>query len=107
MIPQMTDEFLNPLEEQTYPSYTYKMNISSGRISGFTDGQEAMRQAIYKRLQTPRGRYAVYSPYYGLDYEDFFGMPLEWVVAVLPDRIKETLSYDDRIRSVEDINVDI
>lgn len=105
MIPQISEEFLGLLEEPVHSSYTYKMDLSNQRISGYTDGQEAMKQAIYKRLQTPRERYSVYSPSYGLQYEDFFGMPLDWVAAVLPERIREALSYDDRIQTVEDISV--
>lgn len=104
MIPQISEEFLSLIDEPVYPSYTYKRDVDNCRISGYTDGQEAMKQAIYKRLQTPRGRYKVYSPFYGLEYEDLFGMPFEWVTAVLPDRIKDALSFDERIQGVDAFN---
>lgn len=106
MIPDLSENFLTPIEDEAYSSYTYKMNIDTERINGYIDGQEAMKQAIYKRLLTPRGQYDVYSSSYGLDYNELFGMPIEWVIAVLPDMIKDTLNYDDRIQDISDIKVE-
>ena len=38
------------LQEQTYTNQTYK--LSDDKIEGFTDGLEALKQAVYKILAT-------------------------------------------------------
>ena len=102
MIPSLIDEFLDPTEERIYPSYTYKMALGGNTIRGYVDGLAAMRQAVYKQLLTHKGAYPIYSPDYGLDMRDLYGMPLDWVQAVLPDRITDALAFDDRISGVDD-----
>ena len=46
----------------TIPTKTYKMELeeNSNRISGFTDEQDAMKQAIYKIIRTERYKYIIY-----------------------------------------------
>lgn len=107
MIPAIIDEFEADFEEVFYPSYTYRMALDDKRIRGFTDGKDAMAQAIYKRLMTQRGAYPIYSSSYGFDAKDLFGMPTDWVCAVLPDRIKDALMPDDRISDVRDFSFQI
>lgn len=43
------------------PTKTYKMKLFGDRINGSTDEQEAMKQAIYKILNTERYSYPIYS----------------------------------------------
>ena len=107
MIPSLIDEFLEPIDEKAYPSYTYKMILDGDRLRGYIDGIAAMRQAVYKRLLTQKGAYPIYSPDYGLDLKDLYGMPVDWVQAVLPDRIRDSLSFDDRITGMDDFEFSI
>lgn len=89
------------LEFETQPSYTYAMHLDAGSISGMTDKQVAMRQAIYKILHTERYTYPVYSWDYGIELMDLFGKPTPYCEVELERRIKEALEWDDRINKVD------
>ena len=86
----------------TEPSHTYKMNIDKSNVRGYADEIEAMKQAIYKILLTERYQYIMYSGDYGIETEDLFGEPVEYVCPELERRITEALEQDDRIESVGD-----
>ncbi len=86
--------------EAEQPSKNYKMNISGESVSGFSDGLEAMRQVVYKILNTERYRNVIYSWNYGVELEDLFGQSIAFVCVELERRIKEALLQDDRVISV-------
>ena len=52
MIPSVTGFLEQDFEIETQPTNTYKMELESNLIRGYTDGQEAMKQAIFKILST-------------------------------------------------------
>ena len=81
------------------PTKTYKYYYDSddNNISGTTDGSDAIKQAIYKILNTDRKQYAIYSFNYGIDIQDLFGKDMDYVIARIPTRITEALVQDDRI----------
>jgi hypothetical protein len=83
------------------PTYTYRYNIKSQRIIGYTDKQEAMRQAIYKIVFTERYQWAIYSWNYGIELADLFGKPTTYCVPEIERRVKEALEWDDRIDFVD------
>ena len=91
------DEF----EFVIYPSKTYAMDLQNGWIRGFTDGQEAMKQAIYKVLNTERFTYGAYSNNYGVELNNLFGMPMTYVLPEIKRCITEALTWDSRIESVD------
>ena len=84
-----------------YPSNTYRLDLENKRILGYTDGIDAIKQAIYKILFTERYNYAIYSWNYGIELEDLFGKPKDFVYSDLETRITEALLQDDRINSVD------
>ena len=92
----------------TIPTKTYKMELeeNSDRISGFTDEQEAMKQAIYKIIRTERYKYIIYDWNYGIELEDLFGMPVNYCVPEIERRIKEALLQDTRISEVNNFEFD-
>lgn len=97
------DELLElDYEESIYPSKTYKLNTEKGRIVGFTDGVDAIKQAIYCILSTERYQYEAYDSNYGVELNDLIGQPMDYVVAEIQRRITEALTYDSRIETVED-----
>lgn len=79
---------------------TYKMKLFGDRINGKTDEQEAMKQAIYKILNTERYSYSIYSWNYGIELKDLFGKPKNFCKSELKRRIKEALIQDERILDV-------
>lgn len=106
MIPS-TVGFLNQdfeIEEQ--PSKIYKMDLKDISIRGFCDEKEAMKQAIFRILNTERYQYIIYSWNYGIETMDLYGEPTTWVVPELERRITEALSVDSRISSVTDFEHD-
>lgn len=82
------------------PTKTYKMKLFGDRINGKIDEQEAMKQAIYKILNTERYSYSIYSWNYGIELKDLFGKPKNFCKSELKRRIKEALIQDDRILDV-------
>lgn len=87
---------IKTLELKPYPSLTYSMN------TGFVDGVEALKESIYRILNTERYNYVIYSWDYGIELKDLIGEDIEYIKIVLPIRIEEALKQDDRILGVED-----
>lgn len=83
-----------------YPTRTWRADPSTGRLSGFTDGLEAMRQAVEIALSVRRFHWQIYSPNVGHEL-DVLGMDYNTARVRLRARIEEALSADARIRSVE------
>ena len=102
MIPSGNTLLTTELEVETLPSLNYAMNFELNRIVGKVDGLEAMRQVIYKILNTERYQYLIYSWNYGIELADLFGMPVDYCCAEIERRVVEALEADDRIDSVED-----
>ena len=104
MIPENYEKNENNITNERQPSRTYKINFESGKIAGFADGAEAVRQAVYKILNTERFENIIYSHNYGREFKDLYGKQRNFVYAELERRIKEALLWDDRINSVSDFS---
>lgn len=85
-------------EQQT--SRTYRIDWEKGRIAGFVDGLEAVKQAVFLILHTERYRYLIYTPDYGSELEGLIGRDPLFVQSELKRRIREALMQDDRIEDV-------
>ena len=106
-LPQGTDTDLNINIATTsiVPNKSYRMKIADEKILGNIDELDAIAQACYKILNTERYQYVIYSWNYGIKLQDLFGKPIPYVYSELPRRIKEALTQDDRINSVEDFEL--
>lgn len=107
MIPSTTAFLEQDFEITEQPTHTYKMNLESNLIRGYTDGQEAMKQAIYKILNTERYQYVMYSWNYGIELLDLYGEPVSYVCPELERRIREALTWNDRIQTVDNFEFNI
>lgn len=113
MLPDMDDyeddldEITDEMEELVIPDKTYNLNYASKRIEGLIDESDARAQAITKSLITEAEEYAVYDPGYGMIVSDLIGMPMNYAVSEIKDRIEETLLQDDRFDSVTFTDVQI
>lgn len=107
MIPSTTAFLEQDFEITEQPTHTYKMNLESNLIRGYTDGQEAVKQAIYKILNTERYQYVMYSWNYGIELLDLYGEPVSYVCPELERRITEALTWDDRIQTVDNFEFNI
>ena len=101
MIPSTNSILSTNLKVGRQPTKTYKMNIENNVINGFCDSLEAMKQVVYKILNTERYANIMYSWNYGIELADLFGEPVNYVISELQRRIAEALVQDDRITSVD------
>lgn len=101
--PALTQDF----EINKEPSLTYRLNPATERAVGYTEGLEAVKQAVYKILLTERYDYIIYSGNYGIELKDLFGQPVTYACPELERRIKDALTWDDRIESVTDFKFDL
>lgn len=101
MIPNIP-ELTTTLKEVTKPSRDYQVTSTKDRIQGYVDGIEAVKQAIYFILNTERYEFPVYSWQYGVELIDLIGKPPQVIVPEIKRRIRDALTADDRILSVDD-----
>ena len=106
MIPSNSQFLMVDLEEVNQPSLTYKLNIDAETVVGKCDDLEAMKQAIYKVLNTERYRYLIYSWNYGVELEELFGEPISYCIPEIERRITEALMQDDRVINVYNFEFD-
>jgi hypothetical protein len=100
MTPNFDNEYLEQeIEIVLQPSFTHKMLIEEERVKGYTDGEEAVKQFIYKCINTEKGIYPIY-PNFGVKKRDLFGKPKNYAFVVLTRRITDALMLDDRIEDV-------
>lgn len=92
-------------EEET--SRTYGIDFAAGKATGITDGLEAVKQAVYKILQTDRFAHLIYDANYGSEITGLQGRSEGYVRSEIDRRIREALLQDDRISSIEDMQITI
>lgn len=85
------------------PSRTYK--VSNGRIAGYIDGLEAVRQATEKVLSTERFGWLVYSEDYGSELNSLIGEDFDLVNAEAERLITEALTTDERILEIQNFSL--
>ena len=87
------------------PSKTWAIDFESGRIRGFIDETEAVRQYVIKALMTARNRYLIYDDDYGEEIRDLIGQNVtnDLINVEIPRLVREAIIYDDRISDVTDI----
>ena len=107
MIPSTVGFLDQDFEIETQPSLTYKMDLDGDSVRGLVDEQDAMKQMIFRTLQTERYQYIIYPWYYGIETLDLYGEPVTWVCPELERRISEALAVDERITGVTDFEFDL
>lgn len=98
MLPQIDNSMNNELTTITIPSKTYK--LTNERITGFVDGLDAIKQAIYHILSVERYSCLIYDNNYGVELEQYIGKDLYFIEATIEDTLKEALTQDNRINNV-------
>lgn len=97
----MLDETDEEMEELIIPTKTFKIDLKNKRIIGYTDGQDAYKQAIYKLIQTEAETYPIYSANYGVITDDLIGSNMPYVKGTVTLRLREAILIDERFKSVE------
>lgn len=91
------------------PSRTYVLDFESGQVKEkLIDGQEAIKQSIQKAILTARYRYLIYNSQYGCEIETLLGQDIspQLLHSELTRVITEALKEDDRIRAVEQFQIE-
>ena len=89
-----------------HPTRTYKVDFDAGRVAGCTDETEAMKQAIFKILQTERFSFLIYSWNYGIELNSIVGKSYPVFSSEIKRVITEALMVDSRITYVTDFQVE-
>lgn len=97
----------NQIDANTVVNYqtsnTFRVRYESDyKLIGMCDDIEAMKQAIFKIINTERYKYLIYDWNYGIELNDLIGKPIPYVYAEIERRIKEALLADNRIKEVTD-----
>lgn len=95
------------LQQTQQPSKTYYIDVVNNRIIGVTDGLEAVKQAVFKIMETERFEYLIYGPDYGSEYGSLVGKSSSFIRSELARRIRDALLQDDRITDIQDMKVTI
>ncbi|MCM3748026.1 DUF2634 domain-containing protein [Paenibacillus pasadenensis] len=93
-LPEGAAAFL-AVQQTEQPSRTYRLNLD-GRMGGMIDGIEAVRQFVFKQLQTNRWEYDIYTGRIG---HELFGSDAAGAV-------EEALLVDERILSIEEMKME-
>lgn len=104
MLPVQNVDFMREFAYKEEPSKVHKMLLNEKRVIGTCDGLEAVKQAVFKILNTERYKYPIYSRNYGVELEHVFGKPVSYAVSEIERVIKEALVQDDRITDVKDFS---
>lgn len=104
MLPDVanTDDLILEFESESEKDKTFYLNTHQNVVGGLVDEVVALHQSIYLKLSTEADQFIIYPYTYGLVTIDLIGKPHYYVMAVLPDRIKDALLSDDRIIDVSD-----
>lgn len=97
----------NQIDANTVVNYqtsnTFRVRYEDDyKLLGMCDDIEAMKQAIFKIINTERYKYLIYDWNYGIELNDLIGKPIPYVYAEIERRIKEALLADNRIKEVID-----
>ena len=71
MIPSTAGLLNQDFEIEEQPSRTYKMELADSSVRGFADKREALKQAIFRILNTERYQFVIYPWYYGIETQDY------------------------------------
>ncbi|MBN2980104.1 DUF2634 domain-containing protein [Cohnella algarum] len=85
-------------EDTVQTSHTYRIDFDKGRIAGMTDGVDAVKQAVYKIVDTERFAFLIYNDSYGR---------IRGPASEIQNLVTDALLQDDRITAVEDFEVTI
>lgn len=101
MIPSGNTVLTTELKVVTQPSKQHRMDLDRNRIQGTCDGLEAVKQSVFKILNTERYAHLIYSWDYGIELNDLYGKSPMYVCPEIERRVKEALLQDDRITGVD------
>lgn len=92
---------INEPQNLSSATKTPRIDFNAKRLLGWTEGKEAVMQFVYMALNVERYENILHSWQFGMERNDLYGMPSDYVVAELERRIGDALSIDERITAVD------
>lgn len=92
------------LEEEQQTSRTYRLDIDQNRIVGMIDELDAVKQFVFKCLETNRFDYFIYDGDFGQEFA--YGLDRNVFMAEIKRWVTEALMQDDRILGIENFQME-
>jgi phage baseplate assembly protein W len=105
MIPTGGELINTPVEDVEQPSRTYRLDLKRNQIVGTVNDLEAVRQAVFKILQTERFQHLIYSFDYGHDLKTLIGSNPTFVKSEVKRMLREAFIQDSRITGIEKVQI--
>ena len=97
-----TESFLDAdTTVELMPSLTWHLDAENNRISGTTDGTDALKQAVFLMLATEAGAYDIYTDDYGRSLNDLIGKNVDYVQSCIKREVRMALLADARVGDVK------
>lgn len=96
-------------EGEVETSKTYRIDWDNGRINGFVDGAEAMKQFIKKAIITPRFKCLIYDSQFGSEIRDNLiapGITREYLETEIHFLVEDALIHDKRVLRVYNLDIE-
>ncbi|RJX40863.1 DUF2634 domain-containing protein [Paenibacillus pinisoli] len=108
MIPELDPALLDrPLDDHPQPSLTWQLDLDKGKITGRIYGLDAVKQAVFKALQTVRFNHDIYDFDYGHELPLLLGSNPIFAESEAKRLIEEALMTDDRIDRIDQITTEV
>lgn len=106
MIPS-SEVLINNIVKAEQPSKTWYIDFEKNRIMDTIDGLEAVKHAAFSILNTERYEFPIYSFNYGSELKGLIGKSRSLVKCEMNRRIREALTQDDRIKGIDNFELDL
>lgn len=107
ILPEATLNLQNGVVYQDYPTKTFYIDPESHHISGYTDGLQAMTQAVEIIVNIERFFWQIYSPNFGMQWRGLIGNNPDFVGAEMKKRLDNAFSVDTRIYGTSNYNYSV
>jgi hypothetical protein len=92
------------VEYSSYPNNEWLVDFDSESTLEPASTLQTIIQSIRFTLETERYKYPIMGANYGVVFEDLIGTDYSFIKSEIASRIRDALSVDDRIISVDDFN---
>ena len=98
---------INPKPDFVQNTKSPRLDFDNKRFVGWTDGKSAVAQFVYTALNVERYENLLHSWQFGIERNDLYGMPTDYVIAEIKRRIADTLLIDERITAVDSFETSV
>ncbi|MCJ7856461.1 DUF2634 domain-containing protein [Lachnospiraceae bacterium NSJ-143] len=88
----------------TMDTKTYNLDFDRKRICGYVYGNDAIKQAIRKAIETKRYAFEIYDWDYGSQLHELIGRKINWAEALAEAYIEDSLIPDSRIDGIRNFS---